>query len=901
MATAEEILAQAIGDTVDANVLVIDGDLRTIMIPKGVTNLGVESDDEVLVVKFKMPSTYCGIDLSTFKVRINYLNAKAEGDMYEVTDLQKVDDYMTFSWIVGRHATLYKGNVKFNVCLKEVDNAGNVTREFNTTIATLPVLEGLEVGEQAIAEYTDIFEQWREMLFGTGDTVEADINALAEAKKQEINTLADSERITIEDTGRRVLNSIPDAYTDLNDKVDETANALKTRANAITITAEGTTIRADNCSNDPIQGLKLYGRSEQDTTTGKQLIINNGATTFSTAGITFTRRGTAVRVKGTATAEAYLVFDNQNEISVKETPLIASITGSSGVSMVVGYYTDLSTGEFINDICTVNNSASKTFTYPAEAVATRTFLAVHAGVTIDATVYPMIRLASIEDDTFEDYTGAMPSPNPDYPQEVLGVTDIEVAVYGKNLLEPKNNSNGGYTATLNPDGSITVTGSAASTNNIYLTIATPKAETPLRLHRDVTYHMWGESSNGLYIGVKTLDRLGNASYSTTSNWNTNNGTDFMDIAQVYLESTGHAIGDTKLCGTYRFQLEVGDTFTGFEPYKTPNTYVIPWNEDPLYGIPVETGGNYTDAYGQQWLCDEIDMTRGVHIQRIGHKYFTTSNLGSWDFESARTPANAGVFVTDISDFNINTNYPVLCNRYVYGTNADSLGNTRAFSIYENRTWEACGPLEKALAFNEGTIGNTIQDWYNKLSEWTSYGGLDITYALTTPIERELSPNDIESFNELRSNYPTTTVGFECMIDGAYYSIYGCNGSVVYKADTKAYVDNNRTTVTDDQIAAAIAAYLKANPIQPATISDVTLRADMWQGTASPYSQVVGIYGVTENSQVDLTPSIEQLAIFHNKDLAFVTENVDGVVTVYALGDKPTNDYTIQVTITEVYV
>ena len=85
------------------------------------------------------------------------------------------------------------------------------------------------------------------------------------------------------------------------------------------------------------------------------------------------------------------------------------------------------------------------------------------------------------------------------------------------------------------------------------------------------------------------------------------------------------------------------------------------------------------------------------------------------------------------------------------------------------------------------------------------------------------------------------------------------------------------------------------------IAYVTLLASAWSGTASPYSQVVQISGVTENSQVDLTPSVEQLAIFHDKDLAFVTENEDGVVTVYALGDKPTNDYTMQVTLTEVYV
>ena len=85
------------------------------------------------------------------------------------------------------------------------------------------------------------------------------------------------------------------------------------------------------------------------------------------------------------------------------------------------------------------------------------------------------------------------------------------------------------------------------------------------------------------------------------------------------------------------------------------------------------------------------------------------------------------------------------------------------------------------------------------------------------------------------------------------------------------------------------------------IDNVTLLASSWVGTASPYSQVVTIDSVTANTQVDLTPSVEQLVIFHDKDLAFVTENENGVVTVYAIGDKPTANYTMQVTLTEVVI
>ena len=88
----------------------------------------------------------------------------------------------------------------------------------------------------------------------------------------------------------------------------------------------------------------------------------------------------------------------------------------------------------------------------------------------------------------------------------------------------------------------------------------------------------------------------------------------------------------------------------------------------------------------------------------------------------------------------------------------------------------------------------------------------------------------------------------------------------------------------------------------ARLANVTLPASAWKTAAEGlHSQVVDIDGITEYSKVDLLPSVEQLAIFHNKDVAFVTENEDGVVTVYAIGDKPTQDYTMQVSITEVTV
>lgn len=128
--------------------------------------------------------------------------------------------------------------------------------------------------------------------------------------------------------------------------------------------------------------------------------------------------------------------------------------------------------------------------------------------------------------------------------------------------------------------------------------------------------------------------------------------------------------------------------------------------------------------------------------------------------------------------------------------------------------------------------------------------------------------------------------------------YGVAVKNGFKGTVDEWLDSLHAT--DEQVAKAVAEYFTRNPAS-AMIGEVTLLASNWVGSDHLYSQVVDIEGVTENSQVDLTPSVEQLVIWYEKDLTFVTENEGGTVTVYAIGQKPTNDYIVQVTITEVDV
>ena len=157
MATADEILATMSAEEEKAY-LVIESDLRTITIPDEIKILGVESDDDVLRLHFKMPKMYGEFDLSEFELRVNYMNAGNEPDLYEVKDAAVSGDVIEFSWLVGRTAAKFKGDVKFIVCAKLIKADGVVEKEFNTTTAKLPVLEGLETSEAVVQLHPDIIE-----------------------------------------------------------------------------------------------------------------------------------------------------------------------------------------------------------------------------------------------------------------------------------------------------------------------------------------------------------------------------------------------------------------------------------------------------------------------------------------------------------------------------------------------------------------------------------------------------------------------------------------------------------------------------------------------------------------------------------------------------------------------
>lgn len=96
-------------------------------------------------------------------------------------------------------------------------------------------------------------------------------------------------------------------------------------------------------------------------------------------------------------------------------------------------------------------------------------------------------------------------------------------------------------------------------------------------------------------------------------------------------------------------------------------------------------------------------------------------------------------------------------------------------------------------------------------------------------------------------------------------------------------------------------YISVDSFLLPTPASVHLSTEWIRDADDRYYQVVEVKNavVTPNSKVDLQIHPEDLSIFHEKDLAFVAENEDGVVRVYCVGQVPQNEYTLQVTVTEV--
>ena len=192
----------------------------------------------------------------------------------------------------------------------------------------------------------------------------------------------------------------------------------------------------------------------------------------------------------------------------------------------------------------------------------------------------------------------------------------------------------------------------------------------------------------------------------------------------------------------------------------PQTLNITIPEQGFYGIPVSSGGNYTDTSGKQWICDEFDFANKKFIKRTGRVTLDGSEDEQWIRDSASGGKTR--FYIALANGTSRAGVECLCDRLIYGISGKS-----GFCFITNARFYI--DVEISISTVE-----LLQDYLNTHQ-------LDVIYMLETPIEIDISGEEIQAFKELHTYKPNTTI----MSDSEPQA----GMKVEYALDMKTYVDN----------------------------------------------------------------------------------------------------------------
>ena len=521
---------------------------------------------------------------------------------------------------------------------------------------------------------------------------------------------------------------------------------LKNRTGAEISASGNPAIMSDTLKNNPMNEMKVFGWSKQERTTGAQLFPTITPSTEVKNGITveYMEHG-KIHISGTSEKTVDFM-----------TPTFELLAGTYTLSMGINIDNTLmrctlSTEEGLPYFDILNNEASKTETTEDNMIL-YLLLRVYGGKTMDITIQPMLNTGT-SPLPWEPYTGGQPSPSPDYPQQIVSAGNsgnIEVNVRGKNLVDVY-----GYSA----NGIPSPKAERILFNTYGTTLSTTEKTDKLIVHQEIVDGATANSYTSGYfcIGINRKLETGK-DYIITFNINVIQNP--FSVSTIFVLFNGieanraEVIGDkvtvkvsckedgerqyveVRNCGMSmeisNFMITEKDENTIYEPYYEPQTISIS-TLTGLPAIPVDSDGNYTDANGQQWIADYVDLKRGKLYKKV-----TRLNLKDVDAISiAHGFHSNGNGYLSFSVKNISKEHQPISNRYGGSEWTQTSGHTYI-------------PNSNTIVFvddrftDKQTAIKLVQDTY-------------VIYALTSQIETDLTPEEIQAYKNLVTYAGTTIV------------------------------------------------------------------------------------------------------------------------------------------------
>ena len=316
------------------------------------------------------------------------------------------------------------------------------------------------------------------------------------------------------------------------------------------------------------------------------------------------------------------------------------------------------------------------------------------------------------------------TPSPDTPVPIVSAGDsgsVAVKVTGANIL---------YLPDIEEN---TVYGVTYSVKNGVIKIKGTSTGKSVRLLRNIKLFVGtgffnpnpvkGTESSNCYLDLTNTINLG---FSIRSN-NINEPVKITELNVKYpfylnIESTAGSVIDME----WKPQMLLSDKLLPYSPYREQLLTLLTPNGLP--GIPVTSGGNYTDKNGQQWICDEVDLERGVKVQRVNAVDLSTcvitgtTNLVATKRLAIRLPLKGKDYTAK-----------ALCNRLPYLVSFTS--DTIHFYVDTNN----------AQVFIPIGAKNPEEGEYI------------LFYVLDAPIETPLTPAEIAAYKAITAYAPDTVV------------------------------------------------------------------------------------------------------------------------------------------------
>lgn len=506
----------------------------------------------------------------------------------------------------------------------------------------------------------------------------------------------------------------------------------------LTVVTGNPALLENSKGNRGLESLTLYGKSTQMNTTGAQLLpfeVGKKGINFEVFedGIVIScKKGTDIYAVGRPNAAL--------ESSYDDFPLLAP-----GEYYIYSdsKYVELVVTTFVNGKYLILGVSTIGAAVKIKVIAGYKFrILLRCREDVETKVKAIISKRYPTASNYEPYTGGKPSPSPEYPQEIESTGqsgEIGVTVTGTNLLPFEVGQKGkGFEVfadgvQVDVDRKTDIYAVGRNNGNV------ESGYDEFALMTAGKYYIYsGTQDVYLYVVVWRKGKNVVLGYSV--------GTDAEQIEimdgdkfRIFLRTTAAFKGKVKAMIT-RTPMNA----TSYEPYKPAQTLIIP-TPNGLPGIPVSSDGNYTDADGQQWVCDEVDFKKGVYVQRIGKKTITSKDAF---FKS-------GLSTNDVNYFALN-NIPVHIG--TAGKKDVIMSNCFVAGIYQH--FGTLGEIFLGSAQGNIVYFSVEAQKYpdtETFKQWAVENGLMFLYQLADIVETHLTAEELSAYKTLRTYSPTTTV------------------------------------------------------------------------------------------------------------------------------------------------